>query len=69
MGGAYLSECALADASEEDKVEEVDVALEVDGLRRRERGGGSGATLTVGRQQTAPIAQGREGRTLRSREH
>jgi hypothetical protein len=35
-----LSEGALADAAEEDKVEEVDVAVKVDGLGRRRSGAG-----------------------------
>lgn len=58
--GEYLSESAFADTSQEDKVKEIDVSFEVDGLRKRWDNGAGGARggLTVGRQQTAPIARG-----------
>jgi hypothetical protein len=41
--GAHLAERALADAAEEDEVEEVDVAIEVDGLHGHTGSAGGGA--------------------------
>ena len=64
-GAAYLAESAFAYAPEEDKVEEVDIAVKVDWLEGREDRGVSvrsrvakaGIVLTSGLQQRAPIAE------------
>lgn len=56
VGTADLPEGTLADTSQEHKVEEIDLAVKVDGLGTVSKDKDWGRQRTCGLQHTAPIA-------------